>query len=108
MTRCDLSVASSEAFHRARVIEAGFIGVAGPSWACLERISPLRLPIHDAPSPGARAMSASHRAAPTGIIAAMTAAFLAVAGLSAASSAPAQAPDGPPAAWRVECSGDGK
>jgi len=53
-------------------------------------------------------MSASHRAAPTGIIAAMTAAFLAVAGLSAASSAPAQAPDGPPAAWRVECSGDGK
>jgi invasion protein IalB len=23
-------------------------------------------------------------------------------------SAPAQAPDGPPAAWRVECSGDGK
>ena len=53
-------------------------------------------------------MSASHRAAPTGVIAAMTAALLAVAGSSAASSAPAQAPDGPPAAWRVECSGDGK
>jgi invasion protein IalB len=53
-------------------------------------------------------MSASHRAAPARVIAAMTTSLLAVAGLSVASAAPAQAPDGPPAAWRVECSGDGK
>jgi len=38
-------------------------------------------------------------------IAALIAAVLAA---TAAGSAPAQAPEGPPAAWRVECTGDGK
>ena len=50
-------------------------------------------------------MPASRRATP---IAMMIAAVTVMAGLTVASSAPAQAPDGPPAAWRVECSGDGK
>jgi invasion protein IalB len=50
-----------------------------------------------------RPASANQRAAATTVVAA----FLAV---MAASAAPAQqqAPESPPAAWRVECSGDGK
>src|SRR5260221_8921172 len=55
-------------------------------------------------------MPASRHASSAGkrAVATMTAAL--VASLIAASSqlATAQAPDGPPAAWRVECSGDGK
>jgi len=55
-------------------------------------------------------MRASFRAAPAGkrvMLMAVTAALTVV--ITAVShSAPAQAPDGPPAAWRVECTGDGK
>src|SRR5712675_2544930 len=55
-------------------------------------------------------MPASRHASSAGkrAVATMTAAL--VASLIAASSqlATAQAPDGPPAAWRVECTGDGK
>ena len=51
-------------------------------------------------------MPASRRA--TSIIAAITAALTILAGTTAASAAPAAAPEGPPAAWRVECTGDGK
>jgi invasion protein IalB len=49
-------------------------------------------------------------AAPAGSIAAATAALAVLAGLTAASSqsAPAPAPENAPAAWRVECTGDGK
>src|SRR5262245_11096301 len=46
-------------------------------------------------------MSASRRAAFIGAIASIAAG-------TAAGAAPAQAPDNPPAAWRVECTGDGK
>jgi invasion protein IalB len=55
-------------------------------------------------------MSASRRAAPTAAIAASLSAAMLWAGLTAASAqaAPAQPPEAPPAAWRVECSGDGK
>lgn len=52
-------------------------------------------------------MPASRRAAFIGTIAA-TAALTIVAGTIDASAAPAQAPESPPAAWRVECTGDGK
>jgi invasion protein IalB len=51
-------------------------------------------------------MFASRRA--TGIIAAITATLTICASSIVASAAPAAAPDGPPAAWRVECTGDGK
>jgi invasion protein IalB len=44
----------------------------------------------------------------TRAIATMTAALVASLIAASSQSAPAQAPDGPPAAWRVECSGDGK
>jgi invasion protein IalB len=53
-------------------------------------------------------MFASHRAVPTAIIVAVTAVLAASASSIVASAAPAAAPDGPPAAWRVECTGDGK
>ena len=55
-------------------------------------------------------MPASHRAASTRIIAAIAGALTILAGTAAAGAAPAQAqaPEGPPAAWRVECTGDGK
>jgi invasion protein IalB len=56
-------------------------------------------------------MRASRRASPAGKrVMLMTAtAGLAVLIAAASHSAPAQqAPDGPPAAWRVECTGDGK
>ena len=55
-------------------------------------------------------MSASRRAAPTAAIAASLSAAMLWAGLTAANAqaAPAQPPEAPPAAWRVECSGDGK
>jgi invasion protein IalB len=53
-------------------------------------------------------MPASRRAASTRIIAAITGALTILAGTAAAGPAPAQAPEGPPAAWRVECTGDGK
>ena len=55
-------------------------------------------------------MSASRRAASTAAVAAIAVAAMAWGGLSAASAqtAPTQPPDAPPAAWRVECSGDGK
>jgi invasion protein IalB len=53
-------------------------------------------------------MSASHPAAPTAILAVIAAALMALASATAAQTAPAQAPEGPPAAWRVECTGDGK
>ena len=55
-------------------------------------------------------MSASRRAASTAAIAATAVAAMAWGGLTAASAqtAPTQPPEGPPAAWRVECSGDGK
>jgi len=55
-------------------------------------------------------MSASRRAAPTAAIAASLSAAIFWAGLTAANAqaAPAQPPEAPPAAWRVECSGDGK
>jgi invasion protein IalB len=55
-------------------------------------------------------MSASRRAAPTTAIAASLSAAMLWAGLTAANAqaAPAQPPEAPPAAWRVECSGDGK
>jgi invasion protein IalB len=52
-------------------------------------------------------MPASRRPASTSIIAAIAAAMV-FTGSTAASAAPAPAPDGPPAAWRVECTGDGK
>jgi invasion protein IalB len=48
-------------------------------------------------------MPASRLAAAIATIATAVAAFA-----PAASAAPAQAPEGPPAAWRVECTGDGK
>ena len=55
-------------------------------------------------------MRASFRAAPAGkrvlLMAATAGLTVVIAGVS--HSAPAQAPDGPPAAWRVECTGDGK
>jgi invasion protein IalB len=44
----------------------------------------------------------------TGVIAAITGTLTILAGSTTASAAPAAAPDGPPAAWRVECTGDGK
>jgi invasion protein IalB len=55
-------------------------------------------------------MPARHHASPVGqrafvIVTVALAASLVAAG---SQSAPAQAPDGPPAAWRVECTGDGK
>ena len=55
-------------------------------------------------------MSASRRAASTAAVAAIAVAAMAWGGLTAASAqtAPTQPPDAPPAAWRVECSGDGK
>jgi invasion protein IalB len=55
-------------------------------------------------------MSASRRAASTAAVAAIAFAAMAWGGLTAASAqtAPTQPPDAPPAAWRVECSGDGK
>lgn len=53
-------------------------------------------------------MSARHQAASSVAIAAIMAAMIALAGSTAATAAPAAAPDGPPAAWRVECTGDGK
>jgi invasion protein IalB len=55
-------------------------------------------------------MSASRHASPVGkrAVAAITAALAASLIAASSQSAPAQAPDGPPAAWRMECSGDGK
>jgi invasion protein IalB len=55
-------------------------------------------------------MSASRRAASTAAVAAIAVAAMAWGSLTAASAqtAPTQPPEGPPAAWRVECSGDGK
>jgi invasion protein IalB len=56
-------------------------------------------------------MHASHRASPAGKrVMLMTAATTGLAILVAAAShsAPAQAPEASAAAWRVECSGDGK
>jgi invasion protein IalB len=55
-------------------------------------------------------MSASRRAAPMAAIAASFFVAIVLAGLTAATvqAAPAQPPESPPAAWRVECSGDGK
>src|SRR3977135_1276142 len=55
-------------------------------------------------------MSASRRAAPTNPIAARLSASVPWDGPTAANAqaAPAQPPEAPPAAWRVECSGDGK
>ena len=55
-------------------------------------------------------MSASRGAASTAAIAASLSAAMLWAGLTAANAqaAPAQPPEAPPAAWRVECSGDGK
>src|SRR5262249_60397262 len=60
--------------------------------------------------PGRPPPPAPPPAAPAGSVAAATAALAVLAGLSAASSqsAPAPAPENAPAAWRVECSGDGK
>jgi invasion protein IalB len=60
-------------------------------------------------SPAGRRAIAAKSAAKSAAVSAAALAMLMV-GLVAASSqpAPAQAPDGPPAAWRVECSGDGK
>ena len=55
-------------------------------------------------------MHASSCAAPAGkrvmLMAATAGLTVVIAAVS--HSAPAQAPDGPPAAWRVECTGDGK
>ena len=55
-------------------------------------------------------MRASSRAAPAGkrvmLMAATAGLTVVIAAVS--HSAPAQAPDGTPAAWRVECTGDGK
>ena len=55
-------------------------------------------------------MSASRLAASTAAVAAIAVAAMAWGSLTAASAqtAPTQPPDAPPAAWRVECSGDGK
>jgi invasion protein IalB len=56
-------------------------------------------------------MPASHRAAPAAAIVAglFTAMLWAGATVASAQAAPAQPPEAaPPAAWRVECSGDGK
>jgi invasion protein IalB len=55
-------------------------------------------------------MPASRHPSPAGKRAVVTLAAALMAALIAASarSEPAQAPDGPPAAWRVECTGDGK
>jgi invasion protein IalB len=53
-------------------------------------------------------MPASHRAASAGVIAATALAVLAGLTTAGSQSAPAPAPENPPAAWRVECSGDGK
>jgi invasion protein IalB len=55
-------------------------------------------------------MRASRRASPAGKRVMLMAATAGLAALIAAvsHSAPAQAPEGPLAAWRVECSGDGK
>ena len=55
-------------------------------------------------------MSASRRAASTAAVAAIAVAAMAWGSLTAANAqaAPAQPPEAPPAAWRVECSGDGK
>ena len=55
-------------------------------------------------------MRASFRAAPAGkrVLLMAATAGLTVVIAAVLHSAPAQAPDGPPAAWRVECTGDGK
>jgi invasion protein IalB len=55
-------------------------------------------------------MRASRHASPAGrrVIAATMTALAASLVAVGSQSAPAQAPDGPPAAWRVECTGDGK
>jgi invasion protein IalB len=55
-------------------------------------------------------MPARHHASPVGQRAFVTVTAALAASLVAAGSqsAPAQAPEGPPAAWRVECTGDGK
>jgi invasion protein IalB len=55
-------------------------------------------------------MRASFRAAPAGkrVMLMAATAGLTVVITAVSHSAPAQAPDGPPAAWRVECTGDGK
>ncbi len=55
-------------------------------------------------------MRASVRAAPAGkrVLLMAATAGLTVAIAAVSRPAPAQAPDGPPAAWRVECTGDGK
>ena len=55
-------------------------------------------------------MSASRRAASTAAVAAIAVAAMTWGGLTAAiaQAAPAQPPEAAPAAWRVECSGDGK
>jgi invasion protein IalB len=58
----------------------------------------------------ARPIPARQCAASAGSMTAAAAALAVLAGLTAASSqsAPAPAPENAPAAWRVECSGDGK
>jgi invasion protein IalB len=55
-------------------------------------------------------MRASSRAAPAGkrVVLMAATAGLTVVITAVSHRAPAQAPDGPPAAWRVECTGDGK
>ena len=55
-------------------------------------------------------MRASSRAAPAGkrVMLMAATAGLTIVITAVSHSAPAQAPDGPPAAWRVECTGDGK
>jgi invasion protein IalB len=69
-----------------------------------------RMRIGDPSRQGAQPMPASRHSSPAGKRIVMTAALLAWTGLTAASAqtAPAPAPDGQVAAWRVECSGDGK
>ena len=55
-------------------------------------------------------MSASRHTSPAGKRVSTTAAVIGLTAWMAvvSQSAPAQAPEGPPAAWRVECTGDGK
>jgi invasion protein IalB len=55
-------------------------------------------------------MPASRHPSPAGkrAVATLAAALMATLIATSARSEPAQAPDGPPAAWRVECTGDGK
>jgi invasion protein IalB len=83
--------------------------VAGAPAVCFKLIAASTFPLaprlfEEPPMPASRHPSPAGKRAVATLAAALMAALIA----ASARSEPAQAPDGPPAAWRVECTGDGK